>query len=104
MTDTGLNEPGAELQKTGVKPGFNIWQFAAVIVLVAAVFAATYFYMHSTRTPLMRAAKLIREGKAAIALPMLESLSREHPENPEVFPWLAQVYLSTDRLAEGRQH
>jgi tetratricopeptide (TPR) repeat protein len=33
---------------------------------------------------------------------LLEELLKQHPENSEVFPWLAQVYLSTDRLAEGR--
>lgn len=33
---------------------------------------------------------------------MLEDLSRQHPDNALVYPWLAQGYLSTDRVAEGR--
>jgi tetratricopeptide (TPR) repeat protein len=102
MTDTELNEPGIEQRKSATKNGSMIWRFLAGLLVVGVILYAIYFFTRPAETPFTRAAALIREGKAAAALPMLEELAKEHPENLEVFPWLAQVYLSTDRLAEGR--
>jgi predicted Zn-dependent protease len=53
-------------------------------------------------TELDEAIALIKANRHAGALPLLEEVARKQPENPEVFPWLAQCYLRTDRLAEGR--
>ncbi|HEY9785253.1 MAG TPA: tetratricopeptide repeat protein, partial [Candidatus Obscuribacterales bacterium] len=53
-------------------------------------------------TPVMQAAELLRSGKAAAAVPILEKLSRDHPDDGTVYPWLAEGYLSTERPAEGR--
>lgn len=102
MTDTGLNEPGIDQHKSATKAGFKSWQAFFVVLSIVLIGFAVHYFTRPAETPFTRAAALIREGKAAAALPMLEELSRQHPENPEVFPWLAQVYLSTDRLAEGR--
>ncbi len=33
---------------------------------------------------------------------MLEELSRQSPTDINVYPWLAQAYLDTERFAEGR--
>lgn len=48
------------------------------------------------------AISLIKANKHAAALSILEEIARKQPDDPEVFPWLAQCYLRTDRLAEGR--
>jgi tetratricopeptide (TPR) repeat protein len=53
-------------------------------------------------TQLDKAIVLIKANKAAKALVILEQLAKIQPENPDVFPWLAQGYLNCDRLAEGR--
>lgn len=74
------------------------------LIVIGLIAIAIYYLTRPAETPYTRAAALIREGKAAAALPMLEQLAKEHPEDPEVNPLLAQVYLSTDRLAEGRTY
>ncbi len=102
MTDTGLNEPGIDQRKSATSTGSIFGRFLIGLLIVSAIIYAIYYFTRPAETPFTRAAALIRQGKAAAALPMLEELAKEHPENPEVFPWLAQVYLSTDRLAEGR--
>jgi tetratricopeptide (TPR) repeat protein len=53
-------------------------------------------------SPLEEAISFIKANKHAAALPLLEEIARKQPDEPEVFPWLAQCYLQTDRLAEGR--
>jgi tetratricopeptide (TPR) repeat protein len=45
---------------------------------------------------------LIKQNKAAAAVPMLERLAIKHPDEPDVHPWLAQGYLATQRYAEAR--
>lgn len=104
MTETGLNEPGLEQRSPATKNGSIFVRLIFGVVIVAAIIFAIYYVNRPAETPYTRAAALIREGKAAAALPMLEQLAKEHPEDPEVNPWLAQVYLSTDRLAEGRTY
>lgn len=69
----------------------------AVIVVVIGL-----AFLRPAETPFTRAVGLIRAGKAAAALPILEGLSRKQPDDNSVFPWLAQAYLSTERLGEGR--
>lgn len=45
---------------------------------------------------------MIKHGKAALAIPVLERLTHEEPDNSNVYPWLAQGYLACERYAEGR--
>lgn len=74
-------------------------------LLVAAVCLAVFLVLRAIRpipTPIKEAEDLIRAGRAAAALPILEQLSFKHPDNPAIFPLLAQSYLSCDRVAEGR--
>src|SRR5262249_11767695 len=84
------------------KPGFNLKQVALLVIVLAAIAAAAYWFTRPVETPLTRAQALIREGKAAAALPILEQFSRQHPDNSAVLPFLAQGYLSCERLGEGR--
>lgn len=104
MTDTGLNEPGVEHQEPATKKGSLWWRLLLLVIVIGAIAYVVLNLNRPAETPYTKAAALIREGKAAAALPMLEQLAKEHPEDPEVNPWLAQVYLSTDRLAEGRTY
>ncbi|MBI2809407.1 MAG: tetratricopeptide repeat protein [Candidatus Melainabacteria bacterium] len=104
MTDTGLNEPGVEQHQPPTKKGSILWRILLLVIVVGGITYAVLNLNRPAETPYTKAAALIREGKAAAALPMLEQLAKEHPEDPEVNPWLAQVYLSTDRLAEGRTY
>lgn len=48
------------------------------------------------------AVRMVRDAKYAAALPILENIERKEPDNEEVSAWLAQCYLRTDRIAEGR--
>lgn len=63
---------------------------------------ATFEYTRPRDTELDKAAKMIKHGKAAMALPVLERLTHEDPDNSNVYPWLAQGYLACERYAEGR--
>lgn len=73
----------------------------AAIFFILAIFFIVH-YARSAKTPYAKAVNLVNAGKTAAALPILEELSRQHPENPLLFPWLAKAYLGTERLAEGR--
>ncbi len=73
-----------------------------IIALVLAVAGLAFELTRHKETDLEKAARLIQQGKAAMAIPMLEKLSREEPDDANVFPWLAQGYLATERYAEGR--
>lgn len=73
---------------------------SVVVLLALAVWG--YFLVKDRETPLDGAVKLVRANKAASAVPALEELARETPVDPNVYPWLAQAYLATDRIAEGR--
>jgi tetratricopeptide (TPR) repeat protein len=84
------------------KSGFRVLiAFGLAFTLVIAIIACVK-WLRPTETPYSRAVSLIQSGKAAAALTILEELSRQQPDNPKLFPWLAQAYLRTDRLAEGR--
>lgn len=76
-----------------------------ILVAVIAIFAfGAYFLSKPKDTAFTIAVKQIQQGKAAVAIPVLEEMVREHPDNPEVYPWLAQGYLKTQRYAEGRTY
>jgi tetratricopeptide (TPR) repeat protein len=84
------------------KPGFSAKHLLGILLVLAAILAAIYWFTRPVETPLTRAQALIRAGKAAAALPLLEQFSIQHPDNSAVFPWLAQGYLNCERLGEGR--
>lgn len=88
--------------KSATAGGYNFVRIALFVLFMVGVAYLMVKVFKPAETPLMQAQSLIRAGKAAAALPILEQLSNKHPENPAVFPWLAQGYLSTDRVAEGR--
>ncbi len=68
----------------------------------AAVVALVIFSEDLKKHPFEQAVELIKSGKSAFAVPILEKLSRERPDDPNIYPYLAQGYLTTDRPAEGR--
>ena len=84
------------------KPGFNIWQFLLIVFVGFLLFWGSFAYLHPVNTPLNKAVSLLKAGKAAAALPILEELAHKQPDDATILPWLAQCYLSCDRLAEGR--
>ena len=84
------------------RSGFKVWQTLLVALCLVVVIAGFFALMHRPETPYQHAMALIRSGKAAAALPILEDLSRQQPDNALLFPWLAQAYLHTDRIPEGR--
>lgn len=100
-----MSERIAENTKTAKQGTASSFRFTAFILLLLAigvlsiVFARHYWFR---QTPYQKAVSLVRAGKAASALPILEQLSLQHPENANLFPWLAKAYLSCERIAEGR--
>jgi tetratricopeptide (TPR) repeat protein len=72
-----------------------------VAVLVGVLIGVAIMYKPAP-TELDEAIALIKANRHAGALPLLEEVARKQPENQDVFPWLAECYLRTDRLAEGR--
>jgi tetratricopeptide (TPR) repeat protein len=84
------------------RSGFKVWQGALVGLCLVVFIALAVSFMHPPETPYQHAVSLIKSGKAAAALPVLEELSRQQPDNALLFPWLAQAYLRTDRIPEGR--
>jgi len=96
------NASPPEGEKSGTRRSFK-WLRAILIVVIAIIIGVVaYNSLRPVATPFSRAVALIKAGKAAAALPILEQLAHQHPDNPTVFPWLAQCYLQTDRIAEGR--
>lgn len=81
---------------------YKILRILLLLLLVSGIAFILAKTLKPRSTPLSQAEVLIRAGKAAAALPILEQLSFKHPDNPAVFPLLAQGYLSCDRVAEGR--
>lgn len=74
-----------------------------ILVAILSLFAfSIYFLTRPKDTPFTRAVRQIQQNKAASAIPVLEAMIREHPDNSEAYPWLAQAYLATQRYAEGR--
>ncbi len=82
--------------------GYKLISFVLIgIALIALIVASTRHFIFS-KTPFTIAVSLIKSGKSASALPILEDLSIHHPENANIFPWLAVGYLNCERIAEGR--
>ena len=91
-----------EAKKPVSRDGLNVWQVLVIILIIGLAAYFTYEFTRPKATPLDQAVKLVKQGKAAFAIPMLEKLTREEPDNAGVYPWLAQGYLVTERYAEGR--
>ena len=95
------NAAAAKKEEKRTKHRLAARLFATCLTL-AALTGFLYKFMHPPVTPLAQAVSLVKQGKTAAALPLLEALSRQHPDSFGVLPWLAQCYLRTDRIAEGR--
>lgn len=78
------------------------WSAAVAPGIILCAVVAALFFWKVPETELDRAVALLHANKHAAAVPMLEAIARKEPDNTEVFPWLAQGYLHTDRIAEGR--
>lgn len=72
------------------------------MLLGLAIVLAAVFFVRMPKTPLEHAVELIKANRAAAALPILEELAQKQTDGNLYLPWLAQCYLSTDRIAEGR--
>ncbi|HEY9790448.1 MAG TPA: tetratricopeptide repeat protein [Candidatus Obscuribacterales bacterium] len=95
----GTSSPQTAQASASSQPSWRVWFVLAAILGVLIGIMVMY---KPAPTPLEEAISLIRANKQAAALPILEEIATKQPENAEVFPWLAQCYLRTDRLAEGR--
>jgi len=82
--------------------GFKKWRILILVLIGAAVVALVIFFGKPEKTAFEQAVELIKSGKSAFAVPILEKLSRERPDDANIYPYLAQGYLTTDRPAEGR--
>jgi tetratricopeptide (TPR) repeat protein len=78
------------------------WKAALLILVVAALGVLIGVALRPPPTELDVAINLIKANRHAAALPLLENIERKQPDNEEVSAWLAQCYLRTDRIAEGR--
>jgi tetratricopeptide (TPR) repeat protein len=78
--------------------------FRTILLIVVVCFGAyfTYEYTRPRETEFGKAVTMIKQGRAAAAIPVLERLTHEDPDNSNVYPWLAQSYLACERYAEGR--
>lgn len=97
-----MTETQTKAQTASPKRGSVLLRLLVVVITLGVLVALGINFFRTPETPLSKASSLIREGKAAAALPILEELSRKEPDNAEVFPALAQGYLATERFAEGR--
>ena len=106
MYRTNVEKSFLNAQPAAKKPpdknSFKLWQGIVLAICVMAVIAWVVLFLRPPETPYQHAIYLIKSGKAAAALPILEDLSKQQPDNVRLFPWLAQAYLHTDRVAEGR--
>ena len=77
-----------------------VWLF--VVAAIIAIGGGVYYVSQLPATPLQQAQAYIKTNRPAAALPILESLAKTSPADHSYLPFLAQCYLQTDRLAEGR--
>ncbi|MBX3076965.1 tetratricopeptide repeat protein [Candidatus Obscuribacterales bacterium] len=91
-----------ESTEPATKGGGKLWRTIILVVVVALASFLTYEYTRPRETEFTNAVKMIKQGRAAAAIPVLERLTHEDPDNSNVYPWLAQGYLACERYAEGR--
>jgi len=91
-----------EAQEPATKSGGTWLRTILLIVIVCLAAYLTYEYTRPKETEFTKAVKMIKHGKAASAIPVLERLTHEEPDNSNVYTWLAQGYLACERYAEGR--
>lgn len=75
---------------------------AVFCILLLICLLIGYIVFAPKETPLDKAVSMIKANRAASAVPLLEDLYKQNPAEVAVYPWLAQGYLATDRVAEGR--
>lgn len=98
--DEGIDGYGHSLPKTEEsRSASRIW---LIVFLIGALCLIGYIVFTPRETPLGKAINLVKSNKAALAVPLLEDLYKQNPAETAVYPWLAQGYLATDRVAEGR--
>lgn len=100
MSNVDTEERSAEDQ--AASSGLKKWRWLVGVLVGVAIVGLLIIFGRPEKTPLEQAVDLIKSGKSAFAVPILEKLSREHPDDPNIYPYLAQGYLTTDRPAEGR--
>jgi tetratricopeptide (TPR) repeat protein len=84
-------------------PGKGLsWKAALITLVVIVIGVVIGVVLRPPPTELDIAINLIKTNRHAAAIPMLEDIARKQPDNEEVSAWLAQGYLRTDRIAEGR--
>jgi tetratricopeptide (TPR) repeat protein len=96
LADENISETDSERKPN---PGLAI---AIVLIILAFGAVGAYFIATPKDTPLEKAMKMVKENKSALAVPLLEELSKQSPTDINVYPWLSQAYLDTERFAEGR--
>lgn len=96
------NTPVVDSEKPATRGGRKFGQIFFALLFACLAGLVIFNLLRPPDTPFTRAVALVRSGKAAAALPILEEIAKEHPNDPTVFPYLAQSYLQTDRIAEGR--
>lgn len=84
------------------KDGGKVWRAIFIVVLVCVIAFGAYEFARPRDTEFTKAVKMIKQGRPAAAIPVLERLTHEDPDNSSVYPWLAQGYLACERYAEGR--
>ncbi len=89
-------------QERATVSGFKKWRWLIFLLCGVCVVALLVLFGKPEKTPFEQAIDLIKSGKSAFAVPILEKLSRERPDDANIYPYLAQGYLTTDRPAEGR--
>ena len=102
MQEPNPTRANERIATSATASSYNLMRMLIVVLFFIVVGFLLNKALRPAETPLTQAQALIRAGKAAAALPILEQQSLAHPENHGVFPLLAQGYLSTDRVAEGR--
>jgi len=99
-----MNDPADENNSESISETKPNSALPILIVVIVALLVAVgaYFIFTPKETPLEKAMKMVKENKSAMAVPLLEELSKQSPPDLDVYPWLAQAYLDTERFAEGR--
>jgi lipopolysaccharide biosynthesis regulator YciM len=96
----GTSSSEARSQTAGSKR--QDWRPWFVLAALLGMLIGVVLMYRPAPTQLDEAVMLVKANRHAAALPVLEEIARKQPEDADVFPPLAECYLRTDRLAEGR--
>ncbi len=78
------------------------YAYILALALLITVCFISYRVINSPKNPLDMASVYLNQGKAALAIDILEKLAKNNPQNFNLLPYLALSYLRCDRLAEAR--